>query len=76
MMNDELVRARTERSQPRPSAKVDEAEAEHVTLSDMARQEFWLVAKMFFAPVYGTALVLRHVLRTARLIDSAPQNRS
>ena len=55
---------------------VQAPENESVTLSDMAKQEFWLVAKTFFAPIYGTALVLRQVLRTVRLIDGSPSNRA
>lgn len=31
----------------------------------LAREEFWIAAKVFFAPIYGTALVLRTLDREA-----------
>jgi hypothetical protein len=36
---------------------------------DIAREEFWIVAKSFFAPVYGTLIVLKHLLRFTRQVD-------
>jgi hypothetical protein len=35
----------------------------------MAREEFWIVAKSFFAPVYGTYLVWRRLLRLTQKVD-------
>ena len=39
------------------------------TFREIAREEFWIVAKAFFAPVYGTYLVWRHLLRLTRKVD-------
>jgi hypothetical protein len=43
---------------------------------DIAREEFWIVAKSFFAPVYGTWLVWKRLLRLTRHMDrkSAPRS--
>jgi hypothetical protein len=35
----------------------------------MAREEFWFVAKGFFAPVYGTYLVWKQLLRLREKAD-------
>ncbi|MBO9711415.1 hypothetical protein [Sphingomonas sp.] len=43
------------------------------TIGQMARQEFWVVAKSFFAPVYGTILVLRQLMRWTNRIDERPR---
>lgn len=40
------------------------------TFGEIAREEFWIVAKSFFAPVYGTLLVLRHLLKVTRRVDA------
>lgn len=40
-----------------------------LSLSDIARQEFWIVAKTFLAPVFGTFLVLRFIRDVTRLVD-------
>ena len=39
------------------------------TFRQMAREEIWIVAKAFFAPVYGTYLVWRHLLRLTEKAD-------
>ncbi|HET9640149.1 MAG TPA: hypothetical protein VFP12_13180 [Allosphingosinicella sp.] len=36
---------------------------------EIAREEFWFVAKGFFAPVYGTYLVWRQLLRQTDKAD-------
>ena len=36
---------------------------------EIAREEFWIVAKAFFAPVYGTYLVWRQLLRLKEKVD-------
>ena len=52
----------------RPQDPATEA-FEWADLREVARQEFWIVAKAFFAPVYGTLLVLRHLLKLTRQVD-------
>jgi len=37
--------------------------AEPLDLARLAREEFALMAKAYFAPIYGTILVLRQVAR-------------
>lgn len=39
------------------------------TFLEMAREEFGIVARSYFAPVYGTLLVLKHLLRLTRKVD-------
>jgi hypothetical protein len=39
------------------------------TFREMAREEFWIVAKSFFAPIYGTYLVWRRLLRLTKKVD-------
>jgi hypothetical protein len=41
----------------------------HPSFRDMAREEFWIVAKSFFAPVYGLFLVWKELSRSVRLAD-------
>jgi hypothetical protein len=41
-------------------------------LREVAREEFWIVAKAFFAPVYGTLLVLSQLLKLTRQVDCQP----
>lgn len=36
---------------------------------EIAREEFWIVAKSFFAPVYGPLLVWKRLLRLTRRVD-------
>jgi hypothetical protein len=36
---------------------------------DIAREEFWIVARSFFAPIYGTLLVWRRLARFTRHVD-------
>lgn len=36
---------------------------------EMAREEFWFVANAFFAPIYGTYLVWRQLLRLKEKVD-------
>ncbi len=40
------------------------------TFREIAREEFWIVAKSFFAPVYGTLLVLRQLLKVTQQVDA------
>lgn len=39
--------------------------------AEIARQEFWIVAKSFFAPIYGAALVFQHLARATQAQDQA-----
>ena len=39
------------------------------TLGEIAREEFWIVAKAFFAPIYGSWLVLRQLLQVTQRVD-------
>ena len=39
------------------------------TIGQIAREEFWFVAKSYFALVYGTAFFLKRLLRAATRID-------
>ena len=39
------------------------------TFAEVAREEFWIVAKSYFAPVYGTMMVCRRLARLTRLLD-------
>lgn len=36
---------------------------------EMAREEFWIVAKSFFAPIYGTYLVWKRLRRLTYKVD-------
>lgn len=38
---------------------------------EIALQEFWIVAKYFFAPIYGTHLALKQLHRMTRRVDKA-----
>lgn len=38
-------------------------EAKSLDLARIAREEFVLMAKVYFAPIYGTFLVIRQVLK-------------
>jgi hypothetical protein len=40
-----------------------------VSFRDIAREEFWIVARSFFAPIYGTLLVWRRLARFTRQVD-------
>ena len=39
------------------------------TFRQMACEEFWFVAKAFFAPIYGTYLVWKQLLRVTEEAD-------
>lgn len=39
------------------------------TFGEIAREEFWFVAKAYFAPVYGTYLVWKQLLRLKEKVD-------
>lgn len=39
------------------------------TFREIAREEFWFVAKAYFAPVYGTYLVWKQLLRLKENVD-------
>jgi len=43
--------------------------SEPAGLLEIAREEFWIVAKSFFAPVYGPVLVWKRLLRLTRRVD-------
>jgi hypothetical protein len=44
-------------------------------LREIAREEFWIVAKSFFAPIYGTLIVWRRLLRLTREADRCAVSR-
>ena len=50
--------------------KMSRGEARGPSFQEIAREEFWVVAKSFFAPIYGTMLVLRQLLRVTHYMDS------
>lgn len=52
-----------------PVGKPLEPAACQPTFREMAREEFWFVAKGFFAPVYGTYLVWKQLLRLREKAD-------
>ena len=39
------------------------------SFGEMAREEFWIVLRSFFAPIYGTFIVLRHLLQETSRVD-------
>ena len=39
------------------------------TFREIATEEFWIVAKSFFAPIYGTYLVWRRLLTLTKKVD-------
>jgi hypothetical protein len=41
----------------------------HPSFREMAREEFWIVAKSFFAPVYGLFLVWKELSKLVRRAD-------
>lgn len=41
----------------------------------VAREEFWIVARSYFAPIYGTLLVWRLLLRVTRRVDAKTLSR-
>jgi len=43
---------------------------------DIAREEFWIVARSFFAPIYGTLLVWKRLSRLTRWVDRKPLPRT
>ena len=54
---------------PSPVRKPPEPSRPQPTFREIAREEFWFVAKGFFAPVYGTYLVWRQLLRQKEKAD-------
>jgi len=54
---------------PGPVGKQGEPSRSPPTFREMAREEFWIVAKAFFAPIYGTYLVWRQLLRLKEKMD-------
>ena len=54
---------------PAPASKPQEPTRPEPRLREIARKEFWIVAKAFFAPVYGTYLVWRQLLRQTEKVD-------
>jgi len=50
--------------------------ADRPTFREIAREEFWIVAKSFFAPIYGTFIVWRELLRLTRRVDRKAFNRN
>jgi len=55
---------------PTPAKTPREPSQFQPTFREIAREEFWFVAKGFFAPVYGTYLVWRQLLRQTDRADS------
>jgi len=45
-------------------------------LRDIASEEFWIVARSFFAPIYGILLVWKRLSRLTRQLDRKPSPRS
>lgn len=39
------------------------------SLREVAQEEFWIVAKSFFAPVYGPIVLFRQLLQLTRAVD-------
>ena len=54
---------------PAAVRKPPEPSRSQPTFREIAREEFWFVAKGFFAPVYGTYLVWRQLLRQKEKAD-------
>lgn len=54
---------------PMPVRKPLEPALPQPAFREMAREEFWFVAKGFFAPVYGTYLVWKQLLRLKEKAD-------
>lgn len=54
---------------PTSVRKPPEGSRSQPAFREMAREEFWFVAKAFFAPVYGTYLVWRQLLRLKEKVD-------
>lgn len=52
----------------------DKPTVDRPTLREIAREEFWIVAKSYFAPIYGTLLVWRHLLRVTQRLDRKALN--
>jgi hypothetical protein len=52
-----------------PASTSREPALSQPTFREMAREEFWFVAKAFFAPVYGTYLVWRQLLQATEKVD-------
>lgn len=48
---------------------VEHGRPRQATFGEVAIEEFWIVAKSYFAPVYGTLLVWRRLLRLTRRVD-------
>lgn len=57
------------KTDPMPEGKPREPSPSQPTFRDIAREEFWIVAKAFFAPVYGTYLVWRQLLSLTHKVD-------
>lgn len=38
-------------------------------LGEVVRQEFWIVLKAYFAPIFGTIAVISHLREVIRLTD-------
>lgn len=56
-------------SDPMRKGKPRELSPAQPGFREIAREEFWFVAKAFFAPVYGTYLVWKQLLRQTEKVD-------
>ena len=56
-------------TEPMPEGTPREPLRSRPTFREIAREEFWIVAKAFFAPVYGTWLVWRQLLQQKEKAD-------
>lgn len=54
---------------PTPARIPREASRSQPAFREIAREEFWFVAKAFFAPVYGTYLVWKQLVRLKERVD-------
>jgi hypothetical protein len=60
---------RMREADPAPVRNAGEGPRSQPAFREIAREEFWFVAKAFFAPVYGTYLVWRQLLRLREKTD-------
>ena len=44
-------------------------EDRQASIGDIAREEFWIVAKSYFALIYGTVYFLKRLIRIAMRVD-------
>lgn len=46
------------------------AAVDRIRFGNVAKEEFWIVTRSFFAPIYGTVIVLKQLLKVAQQMDS------